>query len=144
VFTRYLIGIDAPPIVLDAYQRAHDRGSVVTGSQETSLDCALLRLARLGAAGTRAADAYAALFARTSVLRRKLVLLVAILESWRRSADLIDTATSESIAGLVLSTAGRALRSAAAAAMAAVVLVPLRIWFSIRKRAASRVVADHA
>lgn len=92
VFCRYLVDRDAPPGEVAAYQRTHERGTVEAGVVSTSVDRALLRFARTAPALARTADAYAAVFAGASLLRRKLVLLLAILESRGPTTDALDTA----------------------------------------------------
>jgi hypothetical protein len=87
-FTRYLLGEEPSPYVVACYRRAHRASSAFAARD--ALDRAALRLAALPL-GAGLADAHARLFAPTSALRRKLVLLLAILEtsppSYRRVDD---------------------------------------------------------
>src|SRR5262249_40949108 len=92
VFCRYLIDRAATPAITGAYARAHAIGSVEADRPATAFDRRLLQFARRGPRFARMADSYAVIFARLSVLRRKLVLLVAILESIGSTAVVIDTA----------------------------------------------------
>src|SRR5690348_4672039 len=80
ILTSFLIARGAPADVAAAYVRAHEVSPVAARGTASALDRALLRIANLGPRFARAADAYAAVFARNALLRRKLVLLVAILE----------------------------------------------------------------
>jgi hypothetical protein len=91
VFCRYLLGRRPGSDVAAAYHRAHAVGSVQR-IEPTVLDRALLDIARVGPALAHAADAFASVARRPSLLRRKLVLLVAILESHGSSAAVLDTA----------------------------------------------------
>ena len=130
IFTRYLIDREPAPDVVAAYARGHDVGSVTTHTQR-AMDRALLRVAHLGPRWARGADGFAALFAKSSVLRRKLVLLVAILESRGETADLIDTATPGSITAWVVAVAAAAAASIANATVAALLILPLCVWYGI-------------
>jgi hypothetical protein len=133
VFSRYLIGQDPGEPVAHAYDRAHESGSVTGGGNTGSgpLDRALLRLARHGTTMARVADAYAAVFARSSLLRRKIVLLVAILESRGPTSVALDTAVPGSpvlwIGATALEMAGAVLR----VAVGALLVWPLRVWYTL-------------
>ena len=79
VFTRLLTGEAATAGIIAKYCEAH---AVLEGCvPESAIDRRLTRVARAGAPLARVADAYARLFAPNSAFRRKLVLLLAILES---------------------------------------------------------------
>jgi hypothetical protein len=95
--TAYLLGVSADPHVTAAYVRAHRYPGLEPGTRHDERDRALMRLAGLGTSGMRAADAYSALLAKDSLLRRKLAVLVAILESRGDSAARLDTATGTSL-----------------------------------------------
>ena len=125
--THYLIGSDPPPAVMDAYVRAH-RHPGLEARAATGREKALLRMASMGPVFVRAADAYGAVFARGSLLRRKLVLLVAILESHGRSAAAIDTATPGSRMTWMLSVGAHGAACAARVVLVALLLPPLQLW----------------
>ena len=88
VFTRHLIGEEPPAYVTAKYVAAHGPGREGPGSGEGD---ALVALARRGPFAARLADAWSALFDRGGPLRRKLVLLVALLESTGATAARVDT-----------------------------------------------------
>jgi len=129
VFCRYLVGIGPPSDVVAAYQKAHALGVVNLG-RPTPMDRALLRVAGMGPALARTADAYAAVFARSGLLRRKLVLLIAILESRASTATLLDTAVPGSLALWVVGVAIQSAAWTVRVALAAVCIIPLTIWYS--------------
>jgi hypothetical protein len=130
-FTRYLIGIDAPSDVVRHYQRAHEVSVVEAGGVVPPLDRALLRVARLGPSFARACDGYAGAFARTSLLRRKLVLLTAIFESRQQTAVIFDSAVPGSRAAWVVEVSARAGISALIGCLAALVILPLGLWYRV-------------
>ena len=131
VFCRYLSDRPPPTEVLSAYRRAHQCVVVAADAAWPPIDAALLRIARLGPSLTRAADAYAVTFAKSSLLRRKLVLLLAILESCGSTIGAVDTVVPgprvKWAAGIVLNV----VVFAAALCLAAAAVVPLRIWYRL-------------
>jgi len=79
VFTRFIARVPATPYVTDKYVEAH----LVTRSFRVvdRFDRWLIAIAAVSPALTRLADAYTRLFFPRGVLRRKLILLLAIVES---------------------------------------------------------------
>jgi hypothetical protein len=126
-----LIGCDASADVISAYQHAHEVSAVASVATATTFDLAVLRVAQAGPACARAADAFAALFARGGMLRRKLVLLVAILESRGATTVLIDTADPGSRMSFILGAALRASGSVLSAAVAGAAILPVAAWYWI-------------
>jgi hypothetical protein len=127
VFCRYLAGVEATEDVVRAYQRAHDVSSLKLNAA-TPMDRALLQLASGSTTLTRIADSFAAPLVPGGALRRKLVLLLAILESRGASASQVDHAVPGS---RLIWVAGAAFHGAAWFArlvVAALLLVPLRLW----------------
>ncbi|MEZ4414459.1 MAG: hypothetical protein R3E10_01770 [Gemmatimonadota bacterium] len=74
-----LTGEPATPVLIEKYRLGHGHPSFQR--PWTALDQALLGTARRGPGWARVADAYAALFDRRGLLRRKLVLLFALAET---------------------------------------------------------------
>ncbi len=131
IFVQYLAGRGAPPDVVAGYQRAHEVSAVEPSGRSLALDRALLQLARSGTFGARAADAYAAVFARDGALRRKLVLLVAILESRGDTASALDTARPGSRLLWFFEVGVRATASLLMLCVAAGVILPLSSWYRL-------------
>jgi hypothetical protein len=90
VFCRYLLGWTPNAYVLEKYSDAHRNGPQFAVA--TAFDRFLLRLASAGPWLAQFADTYAWLFARKSVLRKKLILLFAILETCSPSQEVVDSA----------------------------------------------------
>lgn len=78
VFTAYLSGSPADEYVIDKYIAAHSATDAFRADGER--DSWLLTLARRGPITARLADSHARIFARDSILLRKLSLTFAILE----------------------------------------------------------------
>lgn len=87
-FTSYLLGQEPTDYVVMKYRD----GNAACGLDRpgTRFDRVLLRAARAGRLGARAADSYARFFCRNSLLRKKLILLLAILENSAPSHRFID------------------------------------------------------
>ncbi len=133
LFCRYLADVDAAPDIVRAYQRAHQVETLKLDAI-TPLDRALLQLANGGPALARMADAFAGPVAPASALRRKLVLLIAILESRGASSASVDHAVPGSpvvwAIGAALLGAGWLLRFVAGAML----LAPLRLWHGVSEQ----------
>jgi NADH dehydrogenase len=126
VLCRHLAGLDASPYVRAKYVEAHGEGRHGPLRSSDDEDDVLVQFARRGPFAARLADAWAAAFDREGPLRRKLVLLVAILESGRESESL-DRPDPGGLASFGRASAWRLLAFAAAVAVAAVVVAPR--WF---------------
>lgn len=122
VFTRALLGVAPSAYVVDRYVTAHRHREELTAS--TARDLALLRVARRGAWWCRLADAFAARFRRTGVLRAKLVVLVAILETAPPFYRTIDP-PGRSVPVTILELAGRGIAAIAATVVAVIVVGPV-------------------
>ena len=128
VFTRYLIGLSPTEYVTRKYVAAHGALDVLTPVDR--FDRLLLRLAK-GTVVTRwPAAAFARVAAPDSALQKKLVTLLAILETDARSGKKIDTAPSASALTLVVLLGLRGFLAAVALLAGAVLLAPLRVLLS--------------
>jgi hypothetical protein len=136
VLTRHLVGDEPDDYIIDRYAAAHRARPELAASVPS--DRPLLALARTGPLGARLADAHGRLFAPASALRRKLILLLAILETSPRYARHIDDpgAGPRWLVPLRLAAAG--LGSLAALVLGTAILAPWRLL----ARAAPRPVPD--
>ena len=90
VFSRYLIGQRPSEAVLSRYREFHQLPLAARELRARPFDRTLLVLARVHPALTRFADAYARLVLPAGLLRKKLVLTLALLESCAPSHRFID------------------------------------------------------
>ena len=96
-FCRYLVGESPGAQVKARYRRAHELGVVAPPAGISPRDVRLVRAARRGGGWARAADVHARFFAPGGWLRRKLVLLLALLETdgpGRRWVDEVESSTA--------------------------------------------------
>ena len=96
-----LADINASDQLLAHYVAAHEARAKLLQSSD-STDQFLVGLACKGFVGFRLADGWCAFFRRSSLLRRKLVLLTALLECERASWDEIDRVTSSGFVSFVV------------------------------------------
>jgi hypothetical protein len=123
VFARYLAGGGADEYLRRKYREAHAAGAL--GAQGTTFDRALLAVARRGPWCARLADAHARVFAPGGLLRRKLVLVLALLECC--APERVDAPRSRSALGFVARAAWLAAGFALLSALSALLFLPLRL-----------------
>jgi hypothetical protein len=129
LFCRYLSDLGPTPYITRKYLEGHDR---LPGLMPVHrFDSWLLRFAGRGAVFVRLADAYATVFAPASALRRKLVLVLALLEVSYPHSNTIDAPLYRSRMRLVFGLGLDGLLAAAAFLLGALLLVPARAVFAI-------------
>jgi len=100
MMTSWLGFPDTAPRLREAYERlARARG--LEARPPRSLDRALDRLASWGRPGLALADAFAARFRKRGPLRRRLILVLALLEADPDAGEVLDTPLSRGPAGAV-------------------------------------------
>ena len=90
VFSRYLSGRLPDEYISRKYAEAFSPGRQLTRGVESGFENLLLRIAVLHPVCTRAADVYSRFFCSDSVARKRLVMLLAILETWAPASDRLD------------------------------------------------------
>jgi len=112
VFTRYLTGLDANSYVQTRYRIGHTAAALA--GDPSPADARLLAWAQRHPRWTELSDAFAALCARDSRLRSKLVLLFAILETVEPYQRHLDRRSRMGWVGLGLAGVRAALVTTAA------------------------------
>ena len=132
VFAAHLLGVVPDAYVRRKYAEAHCHlaGLAAVNRFERVLVGVAGRHRRLAAF----ADAYAALFAPDSVLRRKLVLLLALLETSAPSSAAIDRAVGGGPVSVMARLAARGLVATVHLAVGTALFLPARLLFSSRGR----------
>ena len=127
VWCHYLIDAEPSRGVREGYLRAHRVGAVEPAGGSSAFDRALVAFARRGPHFARFADVHARLFSGSGLLRRKLVLALALLETdpdAHRRVDLVSRGSrSRFLAAMALWIASFAL----AAVFGLLVFVPVRL-----------------
>jgi len=130
VFCRYLCGSEPSDYVLGQYRAAHAVGAVERPAT-SRFDRAVVGIARRAPWLTRAMDAHSRVLANGGLLRRKLVLLLALLETKSPPAEELDAPTPGSTAGMLLRMAWLALVFAFIVVASAIALLPVRLACAI-------------
>jgi hypothetical protein len=126
-FSACLVGTEPSTYVTEQYVRATHRHGLAFDRDFTCFDRVVLWFARKGPRLTRCADAYCALFDRRGALRRKLIVLAAILEHVAPTNEAFDRPSPRRPAGAMLRLGAYSLVSAVSLLVGAVVLVPAHI-----------------
>lgn len=127
VFCRCLSGAPPSEYVLRKYVAAHERGVVDPEGGSSSFERAVVALARSGPFVARALDAWSRVFANGSLLRRKMVLVLSLLEVRSPHADALDTPTGASRIAMFLGMAWLGVRFALSVVAASIALVFVRV-----------------
>src|SRR5205823_3568092 len=102
VFARYLVGESPGGYVLEKYRDAHAKSALADIRVDDAFDRVLLHIALVHPVATKLVDAYTAFFFKTSTVRKKWVLLLAILESAPPAFHLFDSPDHGTTTSLVL------------------------------------------
>ncbi len=97
VLTRFLVSQDPAPYVLDSYIRLRPGATPPDADVARPIERALLSSARSGPTAVGIADCYAKFFVPRSVLRCRLVLLLAILENSPQTERALNSAAEGSL-----------------------------------------------
>lgn len=136
VFARYLTGAAAADYVHEQYLHSFDVMPPSRLALRDRFDGVLLKLARVHPWLTQGVDIYSRLLRTDSVVRRRLVLLLALLESHGDTVDRLDRPDAGGLAGLVLGMGLRGLGSLLLLLPVLAVLLPLHLLLRGRGSAA--------
>ena len=127
-FTRYLIGRSAPPYVVGRYVAAHRARAQELSLPPSGDERFFVEIARRGPRWSWLVDCYVRPRAAESLFRRKLVLLVALLECWPATAGRFYSESRESAARVVGRLLARGASFLLGVLVSSLVLPPLRIF----------------
>lgn len=126
LWARYLAGVTPSEYLTSRYIECHRRSEHFLAPPD-AVDRMLLGIARTGRLGATLADSYATLLRPGSLLRRKLVLLVALMECAPPTSDLLDHPTARSSAGALARISYEAALSLLTLAVSLVLIGPLHL-----------------
>ena len=133
VFSRYLLGSAADTSLLGIYAAAVESGAAGAWPDARAFDRLLARIGRLHPAATRAVDAYARHFRPASPVRKRLILMLAILESHAGPYAALDRVDGGGRALVFLRIGGAVLGSLFVLAAATLFLGPLHLVLAGRR-----------
>jgi hypothetical protein len=128
VFTRYLTGQEPIEYVLRKYVEYH-RANLLTGDR--GFDRLLTGFAAKGPFFARLADSYASRFRKRAALRRKLVLLLALLECSPQASRFLDLVDNGSRVRLFLRLGWRGVIYASALLVSTAIFLPVHLVFAM-------------
>ena len=131
---RYLVDRDGSAAVVARYIDAHACGVVEPPGSRCAFDRALVALARRGELSTRLCDVHARVFRPAGLLRRKLVLALALLETDAQSHARVDEVSPGTKRWFAVECAAWSLRFALLFGLGLIVLVPLRAFCALAGR----------
>ena len=129
-FTRYLVRRDPTPYVIGKYAAAHTASPAMAqaeGKGSSRFDVRLTAIARRHPLLAVMADAYARIFAPRGLLRKKLVLLLAIIETSPVLFPEVDLVRTPPVALQAVALGVRFALFAVALLVGTIIVLPLRI-----------------
>jgi hypothetical protein len=142
-FSTYLIGREPAAYVIEKYCQAHAAGNILHIPKHDALDAILVRVAARRHFFTRVVDLYTSLFFKHALVRKKLVLLLAILESASATHAYFDVPDPVSRLELGWLIVQRGLVSGAALLVSLVSILPLHLGLRARNESGLRGVRDN-
>lgn len=134
VYTRYLVDCEPSPYILQKYAEAFAAGRPLANLNNSGFDTLIEKISIKNTLFTRAIDGYCKLFYRTSRVRKKLMLLLAILETQTTTAQIIDTPDNKNPPLLLLTFLAQITRSFLLLLISTSLLSPIRLVTSCIKR----------
>jgi hypothetical protein len=134
VFARYLTGRQPSAYAMTKYRDAHHRDARLGAGTAPRFDRLLVSLARAHGLGAWLVDAYTAVFFKPAIVRKKWVLLVAILESAAPTAEFFDVPETGGRLALLGRLAWRGVMFGAGLLVSLVLLLPLHLVFAATSR----------
>ena len=126
-FTRYLIGREPPEYVIGKYLDAHEKSGIFEPGRGDAFNGLLSKFSAYHASLAAVVDAYTSLFFREAEVRKKWVVLIAILESCSptdTSFDVPDVRGTPSVWGHI---AGKATLFVLAVFLSMVLILPIHL-----------------
>lgn len=132
--TAYLVGTTPNVYIEEQYARAAHIHGLAFDEDFSCFDRTTVRLARSSRLGARSADAYCGLLHRRGILRRKLIVLSAILEHVAPTNAAFDRVQTRGAALTALSLAGYGVVSALSLLLGAAILLPTKLVCALSAR----------
>ena len=127
IFCRYLINQAPNSYVLKKYQEGHKAGPALNEVSADQFDGLLIRIAKMNPFFTKLVDTFTSIFCRFSLFRKKLVLLLAILESCNPTHQHLDSADMSIRPVLLIKMIYKGLLFIFTLLLSIIIILPLRI-----------------
>jgi hypothetical protein len=130
-YTRYLCRQDASPYLIEKYLDFHRK--LGQELEADAFDSFLVRMSARGGLWAGLSDSYARIFRKNSVLRKKLIAVLGLLECTPPSFEELDSVPAGGTVGAVLRLAGTSARFVLTSALAVIIFSPARLWMISRE-----------
>ena len=127
-FTRYLIDVDPDVYINSRYAAALEQRRRELAAR-SRFDRLLLSLGRKHPILTRAVDVYSRFFAPASALRRRLIMLLAIIECNAPTAARLEQPDHAGMAGFIIGMTWRSVLLAVMLLLTTLTLLPVQLLF---------------
>ena len=131
-YALYLSGSAPTRYVVEKYLDFHQKFGPY--ARLRSFDAFLLSLSARSAFWTRLADSYASVWRKDSILRKKIVLTLALLECAPPTSEMLDRVPGGGFAGAMVRLGMAAMRYSLTLVIATVLFTPARLWMAARGR----------
>lgn len=128
VFCYYLIKQMPNKYIIGKYHNAHRIGSI-RQKEMSSFDKLLIGIALINPFFTKLVDVYTSIFFKSSFLKKKLILLLAILESCAPTCYYLDTVTSTNKTIIFFRFFQKTVLFALSLFLSTIIFTPLRVLF---------------
>jgi len=125
VFCRYLIGQKPDDYVKRKYWEAHRDHTLSGSGLSNRFDSLLVKIAGISPWTTKPIDVYARVFQPHSLVRKKLILLLAILESCAPTYEYLDIVDSANVLRFFMASFQRCFIFAVLLLVATVAILPI-------------------
>ena len=126
-FCRYLINRTPDSYVQKKYQEGHKACPALNGASADQFDRLLIRIAIMNPFITKLVDTFTSIFCRFSLFRKKMVLLLAILESCNPTHQYLDSADTSIRPVLLIKMIYRGVLFIFSLLLSIIIILPLRI-----------------
>jgi len=137
-YARYLIGQAPSAYVIEKYLDFHRQSDLSSTLTHDRFDRFLARISARGPFLARMADTFASRFRKHSLVRGKLVLTLALLESAPPGFEIVDRVPGGGFAGAGLRLGWNALRYALVLAVSVAIFAPVRFAMALSSEPVDR------
>jgi hypothetical protein len=130
----YLIDQIPPDYLIDKYIDAHERSNLYNLNKSSRFDNILLKLARKHPILLKLTDVYTSIFRRSSIFRKKIILILALLESDGPSHCHVDPIREYHKGKFLIKLAYKLQYFIISLIFSAIVFWPLRIVFLLKEK----------
>lgn len=133
-FSAYLLGQQPNDYVMAKYREAHQTIDIFRRGETAGLDRLFVSLSTAHPLSAKLVDAYTAIFRRKATVRRKWILLLAIMESCSPSHHYFDSPDNGGKAKLAVALLWRGLIFVLAFVVSIIIFMPFHIINSLWRK----------